>query len=81
MENILTIFVIGFLVLPRLELIFYGKNKRALTGCAALGAGDVPVELPVSSLFNLAVGFEKDLKMSDCSRFKVAGLLGGLLSG
>lgn len=77
----LTIFVNGFVVLPLLEMIICRKSERTLTGCAALGAGDAPVKIPVSSLFGFVLGFEKDLKISDCSRFKVAGLLESLLSG
>ena len=38
------------------------------------------VELSEVSLFILALGLENDLKMSDCSRFRRAGLLVGLLS-
>jgi len=34
----------------------------------------------VSSLLSLALGFEKDLKMSDFSRFRGSGLLDGFLS-
>lgn len=48
-----------------------------LTECAALGAGDAPVELLVSSFFNFALGLEKDLNMSDCSRFATDGLIAG----
>ena len=51
-----------------------------LTECPLLGAGDAPVELPVSSCFTFALGLEKDLNMSDCSLLTGAGLLAGLPS-
>ena len=45
-----------------------------LTDLGLVGAGEFPVELPVSSLLSLLFGFENDLNMSDCSRFKVCGV-------
>jgi hypothetical protein len=51
-----------------------------LTACTLVGAGDAPAELPVSSLTILALDFEKDLNMSDFSRWRGVGLLIGFLS-
>lgn len=46
-----------------------------LTAGTLVGAGDAPAELPVYSLLTLALGFEKDLKMSDFSRLRGFDLL------
>ena len=51
-----------------------------LTESAVLGAGDAPVEIPVSSCFIFVLGLENDLNMSDCSLFAAHGLLAGFLS-
>ena len=49
-----------------------------LTECVALGAGDAPIEFPVSLCFNFALDLEKGLKMSDCSLFTTTGLFADL---
>ena len=46
----------------------------SLTDCAAEGAGESPTELAVSSRLSFALGFEKDLKRSDCSLLRPVGL-------
>ena len=55
-------------------------GRGNLTECLSVGAGDAPLELPVSSLASLALDFEKDLNISDLSLFRVAGLLVGFFS-
>ena len=56
------------------------NNRKMLTEGAVLGAEDAPVKMSVSSCFNLVLGLENDLKMSDCSLFAADGLLAGCFS-
>ena len=54
-------------------------KTRHLTESFGVATAD-PIELVVSSDFNLGFGFEKDLKISDRSLLKPAGLFAVLFS-
>ena len=57
-----------------------GTVTWLLTKSLLVEAGDAPTELPVSSLTSFDSGFEKDLKISEYSRFKGANFEAGLCS-
>ncbi len=69
--------------MPHRKLSGLYKSGSSLT-CfnigAVLAAGDAPAELPVSSRLSLALGFENDLKISDCSFLIIGGLIVVFLS-
>lgn len=64
----------------RLLVVLQSNQKKMLTAGAVLGVGDASVEIAVSSCFNLILGLENDLNMSDCSLFAADGLLVGFFS-
>ena len=69
-----------------IRVLLYGSagtkpiRVRVITDTLSLGAGEAPTELSMPSRASFALGFENDLKISDCSRFSGADSPGGFFS-